>query len=196
MPEPVELEPVELEAYGLLLRPWEENDLAVAVRGLADPEYRRWNTANAPEPGERGARGFIRSRAEGWRSGTSANFAVTEGGITLGQLGIGMIDRTMRSARVAYWVLPEGRGRGIASRALEAGTRWAFRDLGLHRLELGHAIGNHASCGVARRCGYALEGLLRGAMIDTAGRPRDIHLHARLATDPGPVPSPRPSGGT
>lgn len=178
------LKPVELEAYGLLLRPWEETDLDAASRGLSDPEYRRWNTAHAPEPGEEGARAFIRSRIEGWESGTGASFAVTEGGTVLGQVGVGTIDLTMRLARVAYWVLAEGRGRGVASRALEAVTRWAFRDLGLHRLELGHAVGNDASCGVARRCAYALEGVLREAMIDTAGVPRDVHLHARLATDP------------
>ncbi|MDX6347325.1 MAG: hypothetical protein QOF84_2115 [Streptomyces sp.] len=177
------LQPVELEAYGLLLRPWEESDLDAALRGLSDPDFRRWNTANSPTPDEGGARRFIRSRAEGWEHGTTASFAVTEGGTVIGQVGLGMIDFTMRNARVGYWVLPEGRGRGIASRALEGATRWAFRDLGLHRLELGHAIGNDASCGVARRCAYALEGLLRGAMIDIAGMPRDIHLHARLVTD-------------
>jgi RimJ/RimL family protein N-acetyltransferase len=177
------LKPVELEAYGLLLRPWEETDVDAALRGLSDPDFRRWNTAHAPQPDEAGARAFISSRAEGWERGTSASFAITEGGTVLGQLGVGAIDLTMRNARVAYWVLAEGRGRGVASHALEAATRWAFRDLGLHRLELGHAVGNDASCGVARRCAYTLEGVLRGAMIDTAGVPRDIHLHARLATD-------------
>ncbi|WP_329187273.1 GNAT family protein [Actinacidiphila glaucinigra] len=182
----VVLRPVELEAYGLLLRPWEETpgDLDAALRGLGDPDFRRWNTAHAPEPDEEGARGFLRRRRDGWAAGDLASFAVTEAGVVLGQTGIGMIDHAMRGARVSYWMLPEARGRGVATRALEAVTRWAFRDLGLHRLELGHAVGNEPSCGVARRCGYVLEGVLREAVVDLSGTLRDVHLHSRLATDP------------
>ncbi|MFF7215683.1 GNAT family N-acetyltransferase [Streptomyces sp. NPDC008238] len=182
------LRPVELEAYGLLLRPWEEtaDDLEAALRGLGDPDFRRWNTAHAPDPDEAGAQGFLRRRRDGWAAGDLASFAVTEAGVVLGQAGIGAIDRTMRGARVSYWMLSEARGRRVASRALEAVTRWAFRDLGLHRLELGHAVGNEPSCGVARRCGYVLEGVLRDAMVDLSGALQDVHLHSRLATDPHP----------
>jgi RimJ/RimL family protein N-acetyltransferase len=199
------LNPVELKAYGLLLRPWEETDRHAALRGLTDPDFRRWNTPLLPVDDEHDAIRFIRDRAEGWERGTMASYAITgdggrdsdgdgdwegaEGGIVLGNISVSMIDFRMCSGRVGYWVLPEARGRRVASRALEAVTRWAFRDLGLHRLELGHAVGNDASCAVARRCVYAYEGLLRGAMINPAGGMRDIHLHARLATDPAPVSS-------
>ncbi|CAM5693262.1 Acetyltransferase OS=Streptomyces fumanus OX=67302 GN=GCM10018772_31150 PE=4 SV=1 [Streptomyces fumanus] len=87
-------------------------------------------------------------------------------------------------------MLPEARGRGVARRALLLATRWAFDDLRLHRVELGHALGHDASCRVAERCGFGYEGTLRGAMFE-AGRQdrfRDVHLHARLATDPEPTP--------
>ncbi|MFD3452391.1 GNAT family N-acetyltransferase [Streptomyces sp. NPDC058691] len=185
MHEPV-IVPVELQSSGLLLRPWEDTpgDFAAALRGLSDPDFRRWNSAVVPRPDESGARDFLRRRREGWGAGDLASFAVTEDGAVLGQAAIGMIDRPMRTARVSYWLLPEARGRGVATRALEAVTRWSFRDLGLHRLELGHAVGNEPSCAVAGRCGYPLEGVLRGAMVDMSGRLRDVHLHSRLATDP------------
>ncbi|GAA0485984.1 hypothetical protein ACFQ2B_12890 [Streptomyces stramineus] len=39
---------------------------------------------------------------------------------------------------------------------------------------------------MAQRCSYALEGTLRGAMPGGDGGMRDIHLHARIATDPVP----------
>ena len=76
-----------------------------------------------------------------------------------------------------------------AARAESLAAHWALTDLGLHRLELGHALGHDASCTVAERCGFRYEGTLRGAMFE-AGRHdafRDIHLHARLATDPEPA---------
>ena len=89
-------------------------------------------------------------------------------------------------------MLPEARGRAVATRALVLAARWAFDGdggLGLHRLELGHAVGHDASCRIAERCGFPYEGTLRGAMFE-AGRQdafRDVHLHGRLATDTEPL---------
>jgi RimJ/RimL family protein N-acetyltransferase len=178
--------PVEIEAYGLLLRPWRAGDEPAALRGLTDPEFRRWNSPLVEVTDEEGARAFIRNRAKGWERGDSATFAVVEDGAVCGSVGIGAIDPRMRRGRVSYWTLPQARGRGLARRALEACSRWAFGDLGLHRLELGHALGNAASCAVALRCAYEYEGTLRGAMIDPAGGFRAMHLHARLADTPAP----------
>lgn len=88
--------------------------------------------------------------------------------------------------RSLHHPLPEARGHRVATRALVLAARWAFTDLGLHRLELGHALGHHASCRIAERCGFPREGTLRGAMFETGRRDafRDVHLHARLTTDP------------
>jgi RimJ/RimL family protein N-acetyltransferase len=138
---------------------------------------------------------YIRERTEGWTLGTMASYAITdagaedgaEHGTVLGHIAIGLIDARQRSGRVSYWVLPEARGRRVASRALEAATRWAFRDLGLHRLELVHVVGNDASCGVARRCAYAFEGLLGGGWLVVAGTLGVPLLLAGLATDPAPA---------
>ena len=179
---------MELQAHGLRLRPWENNatDLDAALRGLRDPEFRRWNTPAALVDDEEDARAWARSRADGWRRGDMASFAVLEDSEIRGHVSLQLIDPGSRSARVGYWVLPGARGRRIASRALDAVTGWAFHDLGLHRLELRHDIGNQASCRVALRCGYVPEGLLREARFDLGGAPHDVHLHARLAVDPAP----------
>lgn len=187
------LKRVELEAFGLLLRPWGESDadLDAALRGMTDPAFRRWNTPLEPVTDEVSARRFLRGRSDDWDRGDMASYAITEDGAVLGHVGIAVIDFHLRNARVGYWLLPEARGQGAASRALEAVSRWAFRDLGLHRLELGHGLGNDPSCAVAGRCGYAYEGVLRGAMVDETGTPQDLHLHARVATDPLPKGSAR-----
>lgn len=132
----------------------------------------------------------MRRRTEQAAQGTSASYRITDesSDTTLGHVGVNVIDHVFRTARVGYWVLPEARGHGVATRALRLAARWALTDLGLHRLELGHALGHEASCHVAERCGFPYEGTLRGAMFE-AGRHdtfRDVHLHARLATDPEP----------
>ncbi|MGW1073791.1 GNAT family N-acetyltransferase [Streptomyces sp. NPDC002537] len=184
-------DPAWIGEFDLLLRPWEDSDLDAVLRGMADQEFRRWNGGTVPAPDEEGARTFLRRRAAEREQGEGVSFAVTaqaEGPDTVvGSVALSMISPVRRSARVSYWILPEYRGRGYASRALEALTRWAFHDeLRLHRLELGHALGNGASCRVAEHCAYLLEGTLRGEMPGGDGEMWDVHLHARIATDPEP----------
>jgi len=73
----------------------------------------------------------------------------------LGAVGL-MPDRP-GSVEVAYWVRPEERGRGLASRAVRAATAWAHRSLAVPRLWLEIRPGNEPSLRVARRAGYRFE---------------------------------------
>ncbi|GAA3822088.1 GNAT family N-acetyltransferase [Streptomyces chiangmaiensis] len=184
----------ELHGHGLLLSSWDpgsEEDVEAYLRGLTDPDFRRWNTPLRTVVDRQGAHESLRSRAAGAANGTSLSFRITDAacGTTLGHIGVNEIDHVMRTARVGYWVLPEARGRGVATRALDLAACWALADLGLNRLELGHALGHDASCRIAERCGFRYEGTLRGAMF-AAGRQdafRDVHLHGRIASDPEPT---------
>ena len=166
--------------HGLRLRLWDPEspvDVDAWLRGHVDEEFRRWNTPLRTITDSAGARASLEARAAD--------------GTVLGQIGVNAIDRVMSVARVGYWVLPEARGRHVATRSLLLAARWAFTEVGLHRLELGHALGHEASCRIAERCGFRPEGTLRGAMWE-AGRQdafRDVHLHGRLSTDPEPAAS-------
>ncbi|MEV7993468.1 GNAT family N-acetyltransferase [Streptomyces sp. NPDC086077] len=181
--------------HGLRLRRWDpasDADAEAWLRGMSDPEFRRWNTPLSPVTDLDAARASLRARDDNAATGAGASFRITdaETGTTLGHVGVNEIDHTFRVARVGYWILPEARGRRAATRALAVAAHWAFTDLGLHRLELGHAVGHDASCRIAQHCGFPYEGTLRGAMweADRQDAFRDVHLHARLATDPEPDP--------
>jgi RimJ/RimL family protein N-acetyltransferase len=185
----------ELRGHGLLLRLWDpdsEADVENWLRGRTDPEFRRWNTPLILEKDLADARKSLAGHVRNAADGTGMPFCITNEatGATLGQINVWAVSRPLRYGRVGYWVLPEARGRGIATRALLLATRWAFTDFGLYRLELGHALGHEASCRIAERCGFPYEGTLRGAMweADRQDAFRDCHLHARLATDPDPDP--------
>lgn len=192
--EPHAIRPLpELTDGPLLLRPWDtesDADAEVWLRGVTDPEFLRWNTPLISVEDLAGARDALLAREETRRQGTGAAFCVADAGsgAALGHIGINEINPVIRNAIVGYWILPEARGRGLASRALTLASRWAFTELPVHRLELGHALGHGASCRVAERCGFPYEGTLRGAMFEAGRRDafRDIHLHARIATDPEP----------
>ncbi|MFE3525425.1 GNAT family N-acetyltransferase [Streptomyces sp. NPDC059161] len=183
----LQLIPADLRGHGLRLRTWSDDDVHVLLRAVTDPEYLRWNTHPFPVEDEAAVAEMLRLRALGWARGEFATYCVTDenSGAVLGQVSLNAIAWPMRRARVGYWTLPEARGRGVAGHALSLLTRWAFEQVGLHRLELGHAVGHEASCRVAERGGYAAEGTLRGAMFEAQRRDayRDQHLHARLSTD-------------
>ncbi|MEV5790200.1 MULTISPECIES: GNAT family N-acetyltransferase [unclassified Streptomyces] len=184
----------ELSGLGLRLRPWDaesDADVSAFLRGLTDPEFQRWNTPLRFVRDIDGAREALRSRIASATNGTNVSFCVTdaESGEILGHIGVNEIDHVMSCARVGYWVLPDARGRRVATRALTLAARHGFDDLALNRLELGHALGHEVSCHVAERCGFRAEGTLRGAMFE-AGRHdafRDVHLHGRVTGDPEPA---------
>ena len=117
------------------------------------------------------------------------NFAVESDGVPIGNVGVGHVERSHQTGWVHYWLDETARGQGLATRAVCTLSRWAFDDLDLVRLELGHRVDNPASCRVARRCGYAVEGVEREKL--RYGDVRfDVETHARLRTDASPVVEP------
>jgi RimJ/RimL family protein N-acetyltransferase len=103
----------------------------------------------------------------------------------LGHMTVDAVDRRHATGWVSYWTAAAARGRGVASRACRALSRWAFDEAGLFRLELGHRVNNPASCRVATGAGYLVEGRERQKLAYDGVR-HDVELHARLATDPDP----------
>ncbi|MDQ0831659.1 RimJ/RimL family protein N-acetyltransferase [Streptomyces achromogenes] len=182
-----------VDGHGLRLRVWDPEsaaDVDAWLRGLTDPEFLRWNTPLRKVSDAATARESLESKTADAAAGRAMTFCVTDAadGTILGQVGVSAIERVPSHAGVGYWVLPEARGRHVATRSLLLAARWAFAEIGLHRLELGHALGHDASCRIAERGGFRYEGTLRGAMWE-AGRTdafRDVHAHGRLATDPEP----------
>ncbi len=172
-----------LSAAELTLRPWHRGDAADLVGAYADPAIHRWH-ARSLSLDEAGA--WVTHEADRWRQETGASWAVTHHGSLRGRVGIGGVHLGEGRAGVTYWVLPAARGRGIAALALGAVADWAFDDVGLHRLELDHSTRNPASCRVAVKAGFAVEGTKRAQALHLDGW-HDMHAHALLAGDPRPA---------
>lgn len=173
----------ELTAGELLLRPWRTGDVPDLVRAYADPAIQRWNLRTMTEAE---AHDWVVARAARWADEVGVDWAVVAGGGLVGWVGLRTLDLHDGAGEVAYWVLLAARGRGVAARALTAMTDWLFGEVGLHRLELAHASANEASCRVADRAGYPLEGVRRSEALHADGW-HDMHLHARLHDDPPPL---------
>ncbi|WP_371676602.1 GNAT family N-acetyltransferase [Streptomyces sp. NBC_01276] len=176
-------QPVFALPCGMELRPWREADAPVLVEAYGDPGIRHWNRPEPESPESAVAR--VRRWGLRWEAGEAAVWALADPGPApaVGLVGLGDIDVSGGSAEFLYWLLPRGRGRGATVQGVRAVSRWAFDGLGLHRLRICHSVANPASCAVAVRAGFPLEGTMRGALHHADGW-HDEHLHARLATDP------------
>ncbi|MBE1877444.1 GNAT family N-acetyltransferase [Myceligenerans pegani] len=163
----------------LLLRPFRPGDADPVFRVYQDPAVRRWHDRTMSSVDE--AREWCAATATKWAADDRAEWAVTatSDDELLGRVTVRSWNLHEGLATVGYWVAPEARGRRIATRALETAVAWAF-EVGFHRLELDHATGNTASCRVAEKTGFQLEGTLRSAALHEEGW-LDMHLHARIA---------------
>lgn len=163
---------------GVLLRPWSVDDAQAVMDAYQDDEIQRWHVMRADSLAE--TREWIAGWQRGWAAETDAIWAVVEAesGTLLGRAGLKHLKFSDGSADVAYWVVPAARGKGVCPQAVEAMAAWAF-EAGFERLDLEHAAGNTASCRVAEKTGFAMEGVRRSAWRLADGR-HDVHAHARL----------------
>jgi RimJ/RimL family protein N-acetyltransferase len=174
-------QPVLGAAGGLVLRPWAATDAPVVLEAYRDPAIQQWNLRSFGSIEEAGA--WIAQWAERWRAERDGCWAVTDAtGAVLGRVALRGVRLPDGVADCTYWVLAAARGRGVATAATVAMARWAVDELGLHRLSLHHSTANPASCRVAAKAGFALEGTLRSAMRHPDGW-HDMHLHGLVPGD-------------
>ncbi|MFD6333730.1 GNAT family N-acetyltransferase [Streptomyces niveus] len=168
------VEPTPAGHPALDLRPWDDSDIRPLIDVYRDPVLRRWT--RLPVTGVEDALRWLEVQRDGWRSGERFSFAVLEEGRLVGNVALkrGADHRS----EVGYWTAAGARGRGIAPRALEALTGWAFGALpGVTRLELLHQVDNTASCRVAEKTGY----VYRRTLPARPPFPLDGHEHVREA---------------
>ncbi|MFJ6570416.1 GNAT family N-acetyltransferase [Streptomyces sp. NPDC091292] len=180
-------QPVLPVASGLRVRPWEPKDAPAVFAAFQDPLMHQWHARAADSEDE--VRGWIEEWRTSWTGERHAFWAVAdaESDEIAGRVALRCVALEDGAAEIAYWTVPAARGRGVAPIAVTALSRWALHDIGFHRIELLHATGNEASCRVADKTGFALEGTKRSALLHQDGW-HDMHLHARVRADAAPPP--------
>jgi RimJ/RimL family protein N-acetyltransferase len=148
----------------------------VVVTAYNDPEIQKWipYSYDATEAVE-----VIERWGDTWRNETGACWAIARksDNSAFGRFAFQTIDLMGGSAEIAYWLLSQSRGKGYAALATVSISQWAFDQLGLHRLELIHSVHNVASCRVAAKAEFELEGTLKSECLYQDGW-HDTHLHA------------------
>ncbi|MFI9360915.1 GNAT family N-acetyltransferase [Kitasatospora sp. NPDC053057] len=167
-------------ADGLLLRPFEDADAPALIEAHRDETLRRF--IRNPVAGAEQAVRWLNTQYEGWAAGTRYSFAVLEAGELVGNVVLKRGAPGGERAEVGYWTAAQARGRGVAPRAVEALTGWAFATFaedGLRRIDLLHEGDNDASCRVAEKSGYTLTEIVPAY----PPYPLDGHRHSRKALD-------------
>lgn len=178
------MDPVEISAGRLQLRPWQAGDEPVLLEVGSDPLAQRWTSLPVPYTAEH-ARGYVQQVApDGWASGRDLTWAVCDS--SSGQVLANVALRPAAPADVwdvGYWCRPSARGRGVVPTALAAACRWAFAELGVVRVEWSAQAGNWASRRAAEKAGFRVEGVLRGGLRHR-GEVRDGWIGGLLPADP------------
>jgi len=179
------MEPTEITAGRLHLRPYIEADIDAVYACCQDPDIQRWTTVPVRYLRAH-AQGYVeRNTVDGWRAGTGNSFAVVDSvsNALLASIGLVRFEEGNKLAEVGYWTNPDARGKGVATQALQVLARWAFAELGVERLEWLAEVGNVGSRRVAEKAGFTVEGLLRQKLISRDGSRVDAWIGALLLDD-------------
>jgi RimJ/RimL family protein N-acetyltransferase len=168
----------------VLLRAPGRADADAIVAGATDPDVVRFTHVPSPY-GADDVDAILAIAADGWAASTDAVFAVCAAdrpGELLGLIGLHGVDLTGvpgGAAEIGYWTRPEGRGRGLTSRAVVLASRWAFDELGLAVIEWYADTDNPASRRIAEKAGYVVGGVRRRGTLHR-GRRVDVWFGSLL----------------
>lgn len=178
------MEPAEITAGSVHLRPPRSEDVPALTIACRDPEIARWT--RAPEPyGESDAQAFVTGSDADWAADRAATFCVLDSttAVLLGttQLRFDPVsaatpedpvsgDPAPDAAALGYWVAADHRGRGVGRRAVGATCRWGLGALGLQVITWQAAVGNDGSRRLAERVGFTVEGTRRRGLVLQGGR--------------------------
>jgi ribosomal-protein-serine acetyltransferase len=111
-------------------------------------------------------------------TGRGHHFAIhTASGRLAGAVGLSEISARHRSANLGYWVRRSMLRRGLATAAVRLAADFAFRQLGLLRLEIAVLPENLPSTRVAERADARLEGVARNRIV-IGGEARDALMYS------------------
>jgi RimJ/RimL family protein N-acetyltransferase len=120
-----------------------------------------------------------------WLAGERADLVIVDAatGTPTGDLGLYYQEPRTGQAMVGYSMLPQWRGRGYPTRAVQLVALWAFAETGIARLIAGTLPDNRGSQRVLEKAGFRREGHLRSRLPWLAGRRVDDVLYALVAAD-------------
>jgi RimJ/RimL family protein N-acetyltransferase len=127
---------------------------------------------------------------EGAAEGAYVDLAIVDPAdesVLLGGVILHSFDWRHMHTEVGFWLAPAARGAGVATEATALCVDWAFRELGMHRVEMTTLTGADRVLALADRLGFHREGVMRERNLER-GRRLDIVMYAVLQEEwPSPL---------
>jgi RimJ/RimL family protein N-acetyltransferase len=165
----------------LVLRPYRPDDADAVHRACQDAGIQRW-IATIPVPYTAAhALEFIAASSAERAEQRALVVAVEAEGEFVGSAGL-HFHHPYLGPGVGYWTAPWARGKGYAAEAARALADWGL-GLGAPRVHLLADVRNEPSQAVARRAGFAREGVVRSCLGYRDGTRGDAVLFSRLPDD-------------
>lgn len=176
--------PIEVHGTRVLLRELSLDDLSVISEYTSDPDvcrYVSWGPISADET-TRWVSAAIAAADVSPRVWYELAVVIAASGEVAGHVGL-ELERTQRlTGEFGYVLRSNFWGQGIATEAASLLLRFAFGDLGLHRVWASCDEENRASVRVLEKLGLALEGRHRDNLF-VRGRWRTSLIYAALRED-------------
>jgi ribosomal-protein-serine acetyltransferase len=148
----------------------ESREMIAKWMGWMTEEYSRADTA-----------AWVEHAIQSWHQGDAYEHLIIDSttGSIVGSCGLNHLNRVNGVCNLGYWVRQSRLGEGAALQAAWRLRDFGFQALGLNRLEIVVAVGNHYSRAVAAGTGAVYEGVqqMRLKVGDVA---HDAHMYALL----------------
>lgn len=179
--------PVPIETDRLIIRPPRAGDgaLVTAAKEETWDDLTRWMIWAKDLPDTHADEAVMRRASADFIMRTDMMMLAFEraSGLPVVFTGLHRNDWHARIFEIGYWVRTSARGKGYATEAANALTRFAFNALAARKVIITHADGNDASAAVIRRLGYPLEVVERYGTTLPDGKVVDQHRYARFDTN-------------
>ena len=152
----------QLQGKRVRLRGPRREDAEELFHLFADPQVMRY-WSRSPMTIRTEAEGLIEEIEESFAQRTKLNWMLTlrSDDVVIGACTLFHLEPRHRRAEVGYALRSDHWGRGIATEAATLALDWAFRVLGLHRIEADIDPRNQSSRKLLQRLGFTSEGFLR-----------------------------------
>ena len=141
----------QLSGDTFFLRPWRIKDAEWYVKSRDEAIF-KWTTEERDLTVKQTEAAFRAVK----REPNSYCFAIFDRTIDalVGNIALSIHDKSKHIAEIMYWLAPEGRGRGIATKSVRLLSDWASQSLGIEQVILKTHLDNEASQRVAARAGF------------------------------------------
>lgn len=100
----------------------------------------------------------------------------------VGTIGLHHLDSANKSIQIGYWLDKQAQGKGLATKCCRVLAGYAFRDLGLNRVQINCNVENKKSRRIPERLDFRLEGIHRQVEW-LNGKFQDRAIYAMLKED-------------